>query len=148
VLHVVQPKTLLRAAALIALGTACSSRGPTESEVDYVGVLEGTVFAASGAPLDSVRILPVGAADDAIYEFRQALTNSDGRFSVTVTRRGSVDGDVKRLPLTVNVIATAFKGFNDNPDGPFPTMHVRVPMEFVPIGTMPMRASVEIRFLE
>jgi len=145
VLQAAIPKTILCTAALL-LAAACS--GPTEvkdPEVDFVGVLDGIALDSLGQPLDSVRILPIGAADEAIYAFAQALSDQDGRYTITVTRKGKVGG-AKRLLLTVNVIATAYKGYNEMPDALFPTQYVTVPMEFVPLGTAPTPAQLEIRF--
>jgi hypothetical protein len=134
------------ATALVVLLAACSSpTAPAEDEQELIGLVEGIALSASGAPLDSVRILPIGAGDEAIYSFVQALTGEDGRFSVLVSRMGAVH-DTVPLSLTVNVIATAFKGFDEKPGGPFPTKHVTVRVAFVAPGTEPPPARLEIRF--
>ena len=139
-------RRLARAAVILALLAGCKDN-PTDpggnAEVEFIGIVEGIARTGSGAPLDSVRILPIGAADDAIYSFAQALTGQDGRFSITVYRKGTV-ANKERIELTVNVIATPFKGYNENPDGPFQTRHVTVTMEFVAPGLEPTPAYLEI----
>lgn len=132
-------------AMVLALAACDRTTKPEVPLVETIGIVEGIAIDAQGTPVDSVRVLVIGPPDGALYSFRQALTGPDGAFSVTVYREAE-PGVANPPTVVMNVIATAYKGFQNKPESQLVSKYVAVETPFAGEGETPTPVTIQVKF--